>query len=137
MNDARSAAYGAFVLRVALGILFIAHGLLKLIVFTLPGTVEFFRSVGLPGWLAYVVTFAELAGGAALVLGFHARYVALALTPILVGAIVTVHGANGWLFDNKGGGWEFPAFWAVALFAQFLLGNGALALSVDKAATAK
>ncbi len=134
MIDTKSAAYGALVLRVALGMLFVAHALLKLIVYTLPGTVEFFQSLGLPGWLAYAVTFAELAGGAALILGFHARYVALALIPILLGAIVTVHGANGWLFDNKGGGWEFPAFWAAALFAQFLLGNGAFALTTAAAA---
>ncbi len=134
MIDTKSAAYGALVLRVALGMLFVAHALLKLIVYTLPGTVEFFQSLGLPGWLAYAVTFAELAGGAAMILGFHARYVALALIPILLGAIVTVHGANGWLFDNKGGGWEFPAFWAAALFAQFLLGNGAFALTTAAAA---
>ncbi|MGB7540529.1 MAG: DoxX family protein [Burkholderiales bacterium] len=132
MIDTRTAEYGAFILRLTLGVLFIAHALLKLVVFGLPGTAGFFQSVGLPGWLAYVVTFAELLGGAALMVGFHARQVALALIPILLGAIVTVHAANGWLFDNKGGGWEFPAFWAVALLVQFLLGDGAFALTKSK-----
>jgi len=39
-----------------------------------------------------------------------------------------VHGANGWLFTNKGGGWEYPAFWAIGLFVLYLLGDGAMAL---------
>jgi hypothetical protein len=42
-----------------------------------------------------------------------------------------VHAANGWSFANPGGGWEYPAFWAAALFAQFLLGDGAYALARD------
>lgn len=129
MIDQKTAPYAALMLRISLGILFIAHALLKWFVFTLPGAAGFFGSLGLPGWLAYVTTFAELAGGAALIAGFHARYVALALVPILVGSIVTVHGGNGWQFGNKGGGWEYPAFWTVALFVQFLLGDGALAVS--------
>ena len=128
MIDARTAAYGALLLRLTLGGTFVAHALLKIVVFTMPGTVRFFESLGLPGWFAYVVTGMELLGGIALVLGVYARWVALALIPILLGAIFTVHGANGWLFDNKGGGWEFPAFWVVMLAVQFLLGDGALAL---------
>jgi len=128
MIDQRTAPYAALILRVSLGIMFIAHSLLKWLVFTLPGAAGFFESVGLPGWLAYVTTFVELAGGIALITGIYARFVALALIPILLGAIVTVHAANGWQFANKGGGWEYPAFWAVALFVQFLLGDGAFAL---------
>ena len=128
MIDTRTAPYAALLLRVSLGVLFIAHALLKWLVFTLPGAAGFFQSVGLPGWLAYATTFAELTGGTALILGIYARYAALALTPILIGAIVTVHAANGWLFTNKNGGWEYPAFWAIALGAQFLLGDGAVAL---------
>ena len=128
MIDTRTAPYAALLLRVSLGVLFIAHALLKWLVFTLPGAAGFFQSVGLPGWLAYATTFAELTGGTALILGIYARYAALALTPILIGAIVTVHAANGWLFTNKNGGWEYPAFWAIALVAQFLLGDGAFAL---------
>jgi putative oxidoreductase len=50
------------------------------------------------------------------------------LVPILLGAIVTVHGAAGFFFSNAHGGWEYPAFWAVALVAQALLGDGAFAL---------
>ena len=53
----------ALILRVSLGIVLIAHGLLKVLVFTLPGTVQFFDSVGFPGWTAYPVTLLEIAGG--------------------------------------------------------------------------
>ena len=59
---------------------------------------------------------------------FYARYVALPLAVEMFATIVTVHGSNGWLFTNKDGGWEYPAFWAVALIVLFLLGDGVYAL---------
>ena len=128
MIDAATAPWAASILRLGLGTLFLAHGLLKLLVFKPAGTYSYFKSLGLPGGRAYVTMTAELAGGAALVVGFMARYVALALIPLILGTIVTVHGKNGWMFSNKDGGWEFPAFWALALFVQFLLGDGAWVL---------
>lgn len=127
MNDSNSAAYGAFVLRITLGVAFIAHALLKLLVFTLPGTAQFFGSLGLPPFLGYVVFAAELVGGALLVLGIATRYVAAALVPIMLGA-TWAHIGNGWLFTAKGGGWEYPVFWTAATIAQALLGDGAYAL---------
>jgi len=45
-----------------------------------------------------------------------------------LGSIYTVHGAAGFFFSNEGGGWEFPAFWAITLLVQALLGDGAYAL---------
>jgi putative oxidoreductase len=128
MIDLMTAPYAVLLLRWSLGVLFIAHALLKWRVFTIPGTVATFRSIGLPGWLAYVVIAAELGGGGCLILGIAPRYVALSLIPLIMGTIVTVHGKNGWEFGNKGGGWEFPAFWAAALLVQVLLGDGAWAL---------
>lgn len=128
MIDASTAPYAALVLRLALGILFLAHGLLKLLVFKPAGAHDYFKSLGLPGWLAYVTMACEFSGAAALILGIVPRYVALLLIPLILGTIVTVHGKNGWMFSNKDGGWEFPAFWAVALFVLFLLGDGMFAL---------
>ncbi len=125
--DSRNASYAALILRVSLGVMFIAHGLLKVFVFTLPGTVQFFQSVGFPGFLAYVVTFAEIGGGVLLVLGIGTRIVALAGIPILLGA-ASVHAGNGWVFSAPNGGWEYPVFLAVASLVQALLGDGALAL---------
>jgi len=128
MNDLKMAPYAALVLRLANGILFIAHGLLKLLVFTPAGTVAFFDSFGLPAPIAYLTIILEIGGGLALVAGFGTRIVSLALVPVLVGAAVLVHGGNGWLFSNAGGGWEFPIYWASTLIVLAMLGNGAFAL---------
>jgi putative oxidoreductase len=122
---------GALVLRLALGTMFVSHGLLKVVVFTIPGTVGFFESVGFPGWLAYVTIAAEIGGGLLLLTGLYARWVALALIPILLGA-AQVHWGNGWVFSAEGGGWEYPVFLAVAALAQAFLGNGAYALTLDR-----
>ncbi len=128
MTDARTAPYAALLLRLALGGLFLAHASLKLFVFTPAGTAQFFVSVGVPGALAYVTIAAEVLGGLALILGLQTRLAALALAPVLLGAIATVHGSAGFFFDNAHGGWEYPAFWTVALVVQALLGDGAYAL---------
>ncbi|MGE0151370.1 MAG: DoxX family protein [Reyranellaceae bacterium] len=119
--------YGALLLRLALGAMFVAHALLKYFVFTLPGTVSFFESLGLPGFFAPLTILAELVGGALLILGVYARAVALALVPVLLGA-TWVHLGNGWLFTAPNGGWEYPAFLTVAALVQALIGDGALAL---------
>jgi putative oxidoreductase len=128
MIDSRSAPYAALVLRIALGLLFLAHAGLKIFVFTPAGTAGFFISLGLPGWLAYLTILWELAGAVALILGIWPRLAAIAVIPILLGAIFTVHGAAGFFFNNPNGGWEFPAFWIVALIALALTGDGAMAL---------
>lgn len=128
MNDSRNAAHAALLLRVSLGILFLAHGLLKVLVFTVPGTVQYFESIGYPGFFAYLVILGEIGGGLLLILGAWTRVVALALLPILIGATLQ-HAGQGWLFSGQGGGWEFPAFWTIALLVQALLGGGAFALS--------
>lgn len=101
-----NADLAATILRVALGILFIAHGWLKLVIFTPAGTAAFFESLGFPGTLAYLVMAAELAGGVALILGVWTRWVSLALVPVLLGSIYAPHGAAGFFFSNEGGGWE-------------------------------
>ncbi|HTO47336.1 MAG TPA: DoxX family protein [Burkholderiales bacterium] len=128
MIDSRTAPYAAFVLRVALGVMFIAHALLKYYVFTLPGTAKFFESLGLPGPLAYLTFFAELVGGALILAGVYSRWVSAALIPILIGA-TWAHSANGWVFTAANGGWEYPAFLAIAAAVQALLGDGKYALS--------
>ena len=127
MNNTQNTAYAATILRVALGVMLLAHGLLKVMVFTLPGTVQFFESVGFPGWLAYLVVAAEVGGGVLMLAGVMTRWVSLALVPVMLGAI-SVHWTNGWVFSAPNGGWEYPAFLAVALLVQALLGPGAFAL---------
>ena len=128
MIDTRTAPYAALLLRLTLGTMFVAHALLKVFVFTLPGTVQFFESLGLPAALAYVTVAAELVGGALLILGIGSRWVAVALIPFLLGA-AWVHLGNGWLFSAPKGGWEYPVFLVIAAVVQALLGDGAFALS--------
>lgn len=128
MIDSRTAPHAAFILRVALGLLFLAHAGLKIFVFTPTGTAGFFASLGLPSWLAYVTILWELAGAVALILGIWPRLAAIAVIPILLGAIFTVHGAAGFFFNNPNGGWEFPAFWIIGLIVLALIGDGSMAL---------
>lgn len=118
---------GITVLRISLGVMWISHALLKLFVFTLPGTVQYFASIGFPGLLAYPVFAVELLGGLALLFGIYARQVALALVPVMAVA-AWVHLPNGWVHTSPGGGWEYPVFLIAASVALWLLGDGAAAL---------
>jgi putative oxidoreductase len=127
MIDNRLAPYGALVLRVALGSMFIAHAYLKLAIFTVPGFEKFLGMIGLPTVLAWPIILAELIGGLAIIAGFYSRWVSLALLPVLLGAL-SVHAPNGWVFNAPNGGWEYPAFLAAAALTHILVGEGAFAL---------
>ena len=125
--DSRSAPFGVFVLRLALGAMYLAHSIvLKLMTFGLAGTAGYFAKIGLPEWLAYVTFAAEAIGGVMLLLGIYTRAVAIGLILPLLGSIIWVHGANGWMFAGEGGGWEYPAFLIAASVTLALLGDGAL-----------
>ncbi len=128
MIDNRTAPYAAFLLRLTLGMLFLAHAGLKLLVFTPAGTAHYFASLGLPPAMAYVVMTWECAGGIALILGFWARIAALCMIPDLLGAIALVHAHVGFFFTDPGGGWEYPGLWVVALLALALTGDGRWAM---------
>lgn len=121
------ARWGVLILRLSLGVMWLAHALLKPIVFTLPGTAGYFDSVGIPGVLAYPVFGIELLGGFALLLGVYARQAALLLVPVMAVA-AWVHVPNGWLHTSPGGGWEYPVFLIAASLALWLLGDGPGAL---------
>ena len=126
MIDTRMAPYGAMLLRVTCGVLFILHGLyLKGFVFGLANTSKFFESLGLPGWFGWVVIAYETIGGLALILGLYTRWVAAFFALHLLGVTLVAHAGNGWLFTNKGGGYEFPLFWAIVCFALALMDEGA------------
>jgi putative oxidoreductase len=133
MIDGKWAPYAALLLRVSMGILFILHGVyLKVFVFTMAGTGKYFASLGLPDWWAWVAMLYETLGGLALIVGIQARWVAVFLGVHLLFAAYLGHAANGFWFTNKGGGWEYPLFWAVVCFALALLGDGAHALKLSR-----
>ena len=129
MFDEKSTTpYAALLLRVSLGVLFLAHGaLLKLGTFGLAGTMGYFGSIGYPPAFGAIVTFAEIGAGVALIAGVRVRMVSLLALPILIGATIQ-HLSAGWVFTSQGGGWEFPALWTVLLLVQAGLGAGAHAL---------
>lgn len=127
MTTTENDNYGALLTRLALGVILLAHGLLKLIVFTIPGTIGFFESIGLPASVAYLTIFGEVAGGVALILGVYSRLVALLSLPILIGAS-WAHIGNGWVFNNQGGGWEFPVLLVVLAIIVALQGSGKFAI---------
>jgi putative oxidoreductase len=133
MLDTRTTtAYAAFLLRVSMGVLFLAHGgLLKLGTFGLAGTMGYFGSLGYPPIFGAIVTFAEIGAGVALITGIGVRAVSLLALPIMIGATIQ-HIGNGWMFSAPRGGWEFPAFWTVLLLVQAGLGAGAFALDANR-----
>lgn len=127
MNDQQT-LYAAAILRITLGTILVAHALLKILVFTLPGTAGFFASQGFPGWMAYPVVLIELLGGVAMVMGFQTRLAAIVAIPVFLGALL-VHSVNGWLFTSQNGGWEYPALLVVLAVVVAMLGDGAFSLA--------
>ena len=123
MSSSQRINTAAVLLRTGLGVMFIAHALLKYFVFTLPGTGQFFASLGLPPALGYATFAAELVGGMLLLGGFYTRVVAIVLVPFLIGA-TWAHSGNGWVFNSQNGGWEYPAFLTLAAVVVGLLGDG-------------
>lgn len=129
MTDTSGAATAAFILRISMGLMLIAHSLvLKVATYTPAGTAEYFQSIGYPAFFAYLVIIGEALAGAALLAGIMSRWAALALIPIMLGATIE-HAGNGWVFSAPGGGWEFPALWTVLLVIQAILGDGRFALA--------
>jgi putative oxidoreductase len=134
LDERTTTPYAALLLRVTMGLAFLAHGLLlKVMTFGLPGTMGYFGSIGYPPVLGAVVAIAEIVGGLALIAGLWVRTVSLLFLPIMIGATIQ-HLPNGWVFSAAGGGWEFPAVWTLLLLVQAGLGAGAHALQFGRAA---
>ena len=114
---------GISLLRIHFGIILLAHGWLKVYVFTVGGTVGYFASIGLPSIVAYSVIFGELLGGVALILGIQTRLAASLTVPIVFGAAIMNIG-NGWLHSASGGGWEYAASLTVIAISLAITGSG-------------
>ena len=114
---------GVSLLRIHFGIILLAHGWLKVYVFTVAGTVGYFASIGLPSIVAYSVIFGELLGGVALILGIQTRLAASLTVPIVFGAAIMNIG-NGWLHSASGGGWEYAASLTVIAISLAITGSG-------------
>lgn len=128
----RFPAIGPFVLRTALGVMWLTHALvLKVMTFGMANLAQWMGSQGFPPSLAYPLVIAEVVGGTMILLGIHGRWASLLLQPVLLGAIV-VHAGNGWVFSSPNGGWEYPAFLIAMSIVHFLLGDGPIALKRER-----
>ncbi|MEH7383653.1 DoxX family protein [Bacillus sp. JJ1533] len=118
---------GNLIIRVVLGITFFIHGLVKF-QDGIENTVGWFESIGLPGVLAYGVAVIELVGGIMLVLGLFSRIVSILFAIVMVGAIVKVKLAIGFLGNGQMAGYELDlAFLAMAVMLA-ITGSKAFAL---------
>ena len=118
----RRTDFALVLLRVVLGIVFMAHGGQKLFVYGLDGVAGAFTQMGapLPGITGPLVAFGEFFGGLALVIGLLTRFAGVGLAAIMLGAILIAHLGAGFFAP---GGFEFP----------LTLLSGALALAITGA----
>ncbi|MDT3426421.1 putative membrane protein YphA (DoxX/SURF4 family) [Paenibacillus forsythiae] len=116
-------------MRVVFGILFLAHGISKLQM-GLGNVAGWFDSIGIPGFMAYVVAGIELIGGIMLILGLLTRYVSLLLIIVLLGAIFTAKLPAGLLGNGQSAGYELDL--AYILIALYLAVAGSTGLSLDR-----
>ncbi|OGB89468.1 MAG: hypothetical protein A3G35_09460 [candidate division NC10 bacterium RIFCSPLOWO2_12_FULL_66_18] len=119
--------WGITVLRVVVGIVFLAHGGQKLFVWGFGGVAGFLGQVGIPAPMlaAVVVTLVEFLGGLALLLGLFTRWAAIPLAINMAVAILTVHLRAGFFLPN---GYEFALTLLAANVALILLGSGEASL---------
>lgn len=115
-------AFGIFLLRVVVGLVFAAHGWGKLQ--GMEGTIGFFVSLGLPAFLAYVVAWVEFLGGLSLILGVFSRIASYLLAVVMVFAILLVKMKAGFM-----GGYELDLTLLVALLAIAWSGSGPYSVS--------
>jgi putative oxidoreductase len=112
--------------------MYLTHSvLLKVLTYGFEGTSQYSESIGLPAGLAYATIVAEAVGGLLLLAGYRARETALALVPILVGAL-WAHSGSGWVFSSEGGGWEYPLFLIVVSVAVALNPGRAAELRAER-----
>ncbi|MFP5113850.1 DoxX family protein [Bacillaceae bacterium C204] len=119
---------GALILRIFLGLSFLIHGVSKF-QNGIENTAGWFESLGIPGFMGYVVAIIELVGGLLLTIGFGTRYIAALFLFIMVGAILKVKLAAGFMGNGQGAGFELDL--AFAVMAVYLFLNSKSVLSLD------
>lgn len=125
---------GALILRLITGFTFFLHGLSKF-QGGIENTVGFFSSVGIPGFLAYIVAIIELAGGALVILGLGTRIIGVLFAVVMLGAIFTVKLSAGFMGTDGGAGYEFDV--ALLAMSVSLALSGSSMLSLDSLFRAK
>ena len=122
------ASYGATLLRVSLGIVYVMHAYLALVINGPAGMIAYNVKAGipLPEIATWYLILAHGLGGILLVLGIYTRWAALANVPVMLGAIVFVHLKNGFWAHQQG--YEYVLVLLVSTVATAMIGGGALSL---------
>jgi putative oxidoreductase len=131
--DPAYAAYGIFLLRVAIGFDWIVHAFLK-ISRGMNTHEALLAKNGITPLLAWPTFGLEVIGGVAILLGWYTRQWAAFLLTFLA-VVVWIKWPVGWGYSNTGGGWEYPMFWLVAQAALVFAGSGAFALQTRSSAS--
>jgi putative oxidoreductase len=118
---------GTLILRLFLGLSFFIHGVSKF-QNGIENTIGWFDSLGIPGFVGYIVAIIELVGGLLLTIGFGTRYIAALFVFIMIGAIWKVKLAAGFMGNGQGAGFELDLAFAVMAVYIFLNSNSALSL---------
>lgn len=112
---------GKVILRAILGLTFFIHGLSKF-QGGIANTAGFFDSIGVPGFMAYIVATIELVGGVIIIFGLGTRVVAMLLTVIMIGAIFMVKLPAGFLGDGQMAGYELEVL-LLAISVYFIFAS--------------
>ena len=120
---------GALILRVVLGIIFFIHGFVKF-QGGIENQVAWFSSIGLPGFLAYVVAIIELVGGFALIIGFGTKIISVLISFLMIGATLKVKLSLGFLGNGQMAGYELDV--VLLAMAVYLAINGSKLWSVGQ-----
>ena len=119
---------GKVILRIILGLTFLIHGLDKF-QGGIANTAGYFDSIGIPGFLAYIVATIELLGGIALIVGLGTRIVGILFAIIMIGAIFTAKLSLGFLGNGQMAGYELDLILLAA--SIFFVFTDQSALSID------
>lgn len=131
-------SYALLVLRVALAIVILPQGAQKLLGWFggpgVDGTMQMFAALGVPAGIAVLVIVSDFFGSLALAIGLVGRFASFGTTMVMLGAMVLVHGRNGfflnWNGDQAGEGIQFHLL--VLAVAVVLMARGSGAWSVDR-----
>ena len=131
--------FGMFIVRVVLGAVMLPHGLQKLFGafggYGFSGTLAGFQQMGIPKPVTVLVILAESVGALGLILGFVGRFMAFSIFVTMLGAVLMVHGHNGffmnWSGKAPGEGYEYHLLAMGMALAVMVRGSGAL--SIDRA----
>lgn len=122
--------YAPLVLRLAVGLVFLVHGYMK--IQDVGQVTTMFGSLGIPGaaFFAWVVTLVELLGGVALIVGLWVHLASKLLAIDMLVALFLVHFKQGFLVTN--GGYEYALVLFAATLALMIMGGGAYSLQKSK-----